>query len=660
MKRICLAVIAALLFGLPQVAVADSPQPGQYRNFRAAIYVVVGTTRELADRAEFEKQYARVAKQLKFDKVYVEVYRDHVFATDEEIEAVKIYFREKGVTVAGGVTLAAGGHGGQFGTFDYEDQADRAECKKAAELAAKHFDEVILDDFFFYTSKSDADIAAKGTKSWTEYRLEKMRDAAANLVIGPAKAVNPNVRMVIKYPNWYEHFQGLGYDLDKEAHLFDGIYTGTETRDAMLTDQFLQEYQSYGIIRFYDNVRSDGGNGGGWVDTGSLRTADRYVDQLQDTLFAKAPEITLFNWVDMAGPRPLPPEFKALKKLLHGPQPGNARDWINKANFAAMARPYRRAGKGDPGPGWARAAGYALEEADKVLGALGKPVGIFSYKPYQSHGEDFLQNYLGNIGIPVEMTPNFPIGAEIVLLTESAAGDPDIVHKIELQLNVGRDVVVTSGFLKAMQDKGFKDIAEWEVTGRVANIADFVDGFGAGNGASLNEAKKRGVPVLFPEVRFYTNDSWATVRGFAGSKGYPILLMNRYSKGTIYLLAVPENPADLYNLPQPLVARIKAYLMPEVLARLDAPPKVALFAYDNGALVVHSFRNDTAVITISLPGEGVKLRDAATGKPVAATPLSAGEKKRREIAARWFPQPERTIFTIRIAPHAFKAFNAGS
>ena len=37
--------------------------------------------------------------------------------------------------------------------------------------------------------------------------------------------------------------------------------------------------------------------------------------------------------------------------------------------------------------------------------ALGAPIGIASYKPYQSKGEDFLQNYLGNIGLPVEMTP---------------------------------------------------------------------------------------------------------------------------------------------------------------------------------------------------------------------------------------------------------------
>ena len=402
---ICSMFFVALL--ITGAVAQAAPEHGKYKNFRTAIYVVVNATKELADPKVFDREYGRVSRQLKFDKVYVEVYRNHLFATDAEIEAVKREFEAKGIIVAGGVTLAAGGEGGQFGTFDYENPADREECKQAAELAAKHFNEVILDDFFFYTSKSDADIAAKGARSWTQYRLDTMRDVAKNLVLGPAKAVNSNVKMIVKYPNWYEHFQGLGYDLEKELQMFDGIYTGTETRDPTLTDQLLQQYESYEIIRYYDNIRPDGGNRGGWVDTYSLRYIDRYAEQLWDTLFAKAPEITLFNWYDMAGPFPT--------------EAGDRAPWAKlptSFNWNAVARAYRSTGKGDPGPGWASAAGAALTGVDKVLGQLGNPIGIANYKPYQSDGEDFLQNYLGNIGIPIEMTPNFPTGANLVLLTE--------------------------------------------------------------------------------------------------------------------------------------------------------------------------------------------------------------------------------------------------
>ncbi len=43
-----------------------------------------------------------------------------------------------------------------------------------------------------------------------------------------------------------------------------------------------------------------------------------------------------------------------------------------------------------------------------LVGKLGHPIGIASYKPYQSIGEDFLQNYLGNIGIPDRVDAEFP------------------------------------------------------------------------------------------------------------------------------------------------------------------------------------------------------------------------------------------------------------
>ena len=113
-----------------------------------------------------------------------------------------------------------------------------------------------------------------------------MKDAARKLVVGPAKAVNPKVKMVIKYPNWYEHFQGCGFNLEAQPKIFDGIYTGTETRDPVYTDQHLQQYESYLVYRYFENIKP-GGNGGGWVDTGAMRYMDRYAEQLWLTLFSR-------------------------------------------------------------------------------------------------------------------------------------------------------------------------------------------------------------------------------------------------------------------------------------------------------------------------------------------------------------------------------------
>jgi len=50
------------------------------------------------------------------------------------------------------MALSDGGFG-QFRSFCYTDPADRQFIKQAAELAARHFDEVIQDDFFFVTTR---------------------------------------------------------------------------------------------------------------------------------------------------------------------------------------------------------------------------------------------------------------------------------------------------------------------------------------------------------------------------------------------------------------------------------------------------------------------------------------------------------------------------
>ena len=108
--------------------------------------------------------------------------------------------------------------------------------------------------------------------------------------------------------------------------------------------------------------------------------------------------------------------------------------------------------------------------------------------------------------------------------------------------------------------------------------------------------------MLFPEVRFYTNDSWGIIRGVAAAKGFPIVLMNHYSKGTLYLWTMPENFGDLYNLPQPMITRIKQYLFADAPVQIDAPDHVAVFTYDNGAFVVENFRDDPAKVTASRRG----------------------------------------------------------
>ena len=351
-----LLIVCLLLASAP-----SSARAGRYQNFRVAIYCVVDATRRFADEKVLQAEFDRVMARVKFDQVYLEVYRDRRFADEATLERIKKFFTDRGVAVAGGLTLSAGGGGGQFGTFDYENRADRDECKKAVELAARHFDTVILDDFFFYTSKSDADIAAKGKRSWTQYRLETMRKVSADLVLKPARAVNPKVKMIIKYPNWYEHFQGLGYDLEKQARAFDGIYTGTETRDPLITDQLLQQYESYELIRYFDNIRPDRGNGGGNLGDG----------------WTPSPFATPTGTPSSCGTRcsPRPPRSPCSAgtawRRIETLEAGEREAWKNRAtsfSWEAMARSYQPPAGESAAPSWGRVAGWSLEQIDRRSG----------------------------------------------------------------------------------------------------------------------------------------------------------------------------------------------------------------------------------------------------------------------------------------------------
>ena len=624
--------LRAALSVLLLIACLKIAHANQYKSFRVAVYIPAGVVERMKDPQWLERTWGTISQQLRVDKVYIETYRSRRIIDEQLIERVKKFFFDRGVQVAGGIAHTSE-DARQFQTFSYADPKERAYVKNISELTARHFDEIILDDFFFYMSKDDADITAKAGKSWTQYRVDAMDEVSRELILKPARAVNPKVKVIIKYPNWYEHFQGLGYDLDKQSKMFDGIYTGTETRDPVITDQHLQQYESYQIFRYFENI-APGRNGGGWVDTFSVLYVDRYVEQLWDTIFAKAPEMMLFNWDLLL--QPINPGARDAWKGLH-----TSFDYDQMlASFHASSTEQK--------PTMARVAGYSLEQVDQFAGKLGKPIGLKSYKPYQSTGEDFLHDYLGMIGIPIDLYPSFPADANTVLLTESAKFDPEIVSKIKAHLRTGKNVVISSGLLHALQGKGIEDIVELEYTNHKAAVTEYSGAFGPGNRTPLGNNSNGA--ILFPEIRFLTNDSWPLISGLANGNGFPILLMDRYSKGILFVWTMPENFNDLYELPPQLISSIKDYVVNDFPVRLDGPAKVSLFAYDNHTFIVESFLDQPAAVTISTTGGFTKLNNLLTGEIVSGQPLPA-----RRLS-QGLPGAERVSFKLNLKPHSYVVF----
>ena len=177
----------------------------------------------------------------------------------------------------------------------YCNEAMRNKLKEVSEYTASLFDEFIIDDFFFTQCMCDDCIREKGDRSWEEFRLAKMQEVSENLVIKPAKKINPKINIIIKYPNWRESYQETGYNPQQQREIFDAIYTGTETRHGALQDQHLPRYLSYSLVRWMENVLP-GKNGGGWFDPFECDRIDTYLEQAYLTAFAKSKEIMMFCW----------------------------------------------------------------------------------------------------------------------------------------------------------------------------------------------------------------------------------------------------------------------------------------------------------------------------------------------------------------------------
>lgn len=588
---------------------------GKYESFKVSVYTRAYEVEKMKNLTWLEETWALITNQVKIDKIYLETHRDLLIVPNSTIVQAKQFFSDRGIEVGGGITYTIN-ESNSFETFCYSNEEHRAYVQQLAEITAQHHNDFILDDFFFTSCKSDIEIAAKGNQSWTSYRLKLLAEAGKNLVIDPAHRINPNVKVIIKYPNWYDHFPALGFDLSVGPKLFDGIWTGTETRDPG-SHQHLQNYLSYNVIKYFDNI-APGKNGGGWVDTAQHQVGlDRYAEQLWLTFFAKTPEINLFAYNQLIGV-PLQPSIHRTKWQGQG----------TSFDYDEMSAPYNLStGETYVPTTVARAAGYTLEKIDKFISKLGNPRGVQSYKPYNSDGDDFLPNYLGMIGIPQDIRPEFPVNQSVVLLTEQAKTDPDIISKIKAQLVKGGDVVITTGLLKAIPEK-IADIAEIKTT-KVLLVNDFSD-----SGTTTKD-------ILVTQTWFNTNDAWevlSTGRPLnGGTSGVPMALRVPYSAGNLYVITIPEDFGNLYDLPPGILNVYREILSRDLGIRIEGESKIGLFLYDNGVFIVENFNDEPKTVRIILDDPTIDLLT--------------------DVVAFNIVPKQGTYFQVTLPPHSYRVLH---
>lgn len=565
-------------------------------HFSSAIFVTQFNFEEIIDFERFEAQVKWLVENQRINKAYLETHRSGKYVEKEKLLKAKEIFEKHGVKTAGGITFTESfnpEYEQLFGTLCYSDEKTLEELKKIVRYTSEVFDEYVIDDFYFTHCKCDKCIEKKGDRSWSEFRLQLLREVAENIIIKESKAVRSDVKVVLKYPNWYDHYHKAGYNLEMAASLFDGIYTGTETRDPFHTQQNIQRYSSYFVMRYIENTKPEA-NLGGWFDTLDCSyNLNSVVEQANLTLFAKGKECTVYN-------------FGAVTS--------------DDSVFAPLL-------------------GHTYERFDKIMPVIGMPKGVAAYKPFHSSGEDFLHGYLGMLGIPLEPVPYFPENEKVLLLTETAAKDEAIISKVKKHLTAGGILFITTGFVSTLQGKGIEEIADVKVT---ANKA-FVNTYGLEwKDCAYDKYYESKEEILLTQIDFGANDTKNTLAGLKNNKSYPILLETHYSKGVIYVLNIPDEYGALEKMPREVIDEIRRLLTQDLFVNVKGSVPFGLFVYDNDTLIIHSFSARSNRYEVLVDQKYTKLIDVETGEVFKGQP----DKQQLKYEVRIKPSYYRVLRAI--------------
>jgi hypothetical protein len=244
----------------------------------------------------------RWCKEHGVTKAHMEAFGGGVYADKSILTAAISRFRTEGFIVQGGIKTLNFGRQGftnqpfiQSPCYTVKDTQD--ELQHMFEYAASFFDQVIIDDLYFTDCECAECITARGDQAWSTYYCELMDKLSRERVIKAARKVNRNVKIIIKFPQWYDQYHNRGYDVPREAQIFDGIWIGTEARrfDYDHGDGFEIGYNAYFNMRWLGSFRKAGG---GWFD--SYRSDPHsFLEQARHTVLGGGKEMILWTYSEM-------------------------------------------------------------------------------------------------------------------------------------------------------------------------------------------------------------------------------------------------------------------------------------------------------------------------------------------------------------------------
>jgi len=550
-------------------------------DLQLSIYITAHAVKDLLSDEEGRREAISIFRCNGITKAYIEVYRGGLVIEKSVLQDVRDLFENNQIEVVGGIATVPGENFGirqeaQLGWFNWQNSKTQADLKEVMLMSAEVFDEFIIDDFLCTADTSLESKAAKGDRSWSQYRRDLLNELSESIFIGPAKSINPDIQLIIKYPQWYDRFHLFGYDVENETALYDKVCVGTESR-GQYTQRFgfVQPYESFVSYKWMQSMAGTKMSGA-WFDHGDCDEND-FIEQAWQSVLAGARELIFFNYYNFVN--------------------GHKGHHLIRTQYTQLA-----------------------DLARKVANEPAK--GVMAYKPPNSNafGDLYIMDFMGMLGIPLIPVAQYPENANVIFLPTQAATDLEILKKIETSISNNATLIFTTGFLAHAKDgQRLAEIAgiRWPLVSTplvaeeiivegetehikygldLESVVQLTDG-NAKLSASHHSDK---IPFLVASAQIFTLNTHTFSQADFDAVG-EVLLCPR----PLGLLEIPENWANTLR---------DQFLTPLGIG-FYAPTRVTLQPYGDSGWVIHNYNRETVHVDLSTAGlENGMIEDRFSGE----------------------------------------------
>lgn len=534
-------------------------------DLKLSTYITAHSVQKALGTTEGRRETLSLLRCNGITKVYVEVYRSGLVVAPSLLKESVDFLQQNGFEVVGGIATVPGDNfgvqqDGPLTWFNWQNEKTQNDLRNVMKNAAPIFDTFIIDDFLCTADTSLESKTAKGNRTWSEYRRGLLTELSESVFIKPARAANPNIKMIIKYPQWYDRFHLFGYDVDSEPALYDSVWVGTESRG-----QYTQRYgyvQPYlGFINYRWLATLSGNKiGGAWFDHGDCSDED-FIEQAYQSVLAGAKELVIFNF----------------DSYITG-HPGHhllRRDWEKLANLAAAV-------------------------------AKNPVQGPVAYKPANSDaGNDlYLMDYIGMFGISLVPASTYPDSAKVIFLSTQAAKDSTVVTKAIKSLDNGAKLIVTTGFLaNAKYGEELAGLAQIKWPLSESNIAAQT---------IINNQKEDSVKFPIEMKYLIVPEKAGVVLQTGGKVQNPFLLQNE--KKNIFVInthtfsqqdydavgevLLPPRQLGILEVPETWANAIRSSFKMKNDWNINAPVRVCYQQLADGSFVLHNYNREKVMVEI--------------------------------------------------------------